>query len=797
MKRRPKVYVGMDVHKDTVTIAVLPEAAREPTLVMRMSHDPRGLRRMLGRLAREHEVRACYEASGAGYVLERKIRAWGHECEIVAPSLIPRRPGERRKHDRKDAEELARLYRAGELVTIRVPTEREERVRDLVRCRPIRERWQQVSKVLGGFRICMPIPCQFARGSTVLLFLLTTSCGDGGTEPAPPQNQAPTAVGSIAAVSLVVGGAAVTDVAGNFSDPDGDALAYEAVSSDTGVAVVAASGSEVTVTGVAVGQTTITVTAADPAGLSATQSYAATVMNRPPVATAVPEEQIQTVGDTVSGIDVSTWFTDPDGDSLAYAASSADTAVATAQVDGSLMNLVARSQGRTTVTVTATDPGDLSIALEIPLKVLAPNRPPEITDPVGTVRLVVGEELSGMYIPEFFTDPDGDSLTYAASSADTAVATAEIDGLFMTLFARSQGTTTITVTATDPGGLSAAQKITVNVVLAIPNQPPVLRKRILPVSVFAGDTAFVVAMDSVFIDPDGDPLAYAAVSSDTMIATSTVVGPAVWRWPDAPGLIVLGVAAGDIRVRVSATDPLGAVAEHVFEVTVNASAAPTVTSTIPTQDILTGGVAVLAVNSYFDNAHWTESFSYNTEVAHVNDIAVFAEETRLYISTWNYSELPPDTVATALLSVTAFNPFGSATQDSLLVRVHREEYATLPGLRAKENGTLSAVAANLTLTTCVKAASIRLAGLDAIVWSEWQRALEPTEIEPMPPSDAWITVQDNNRISTATGEGGSLCPLDLDDDSLPRGRYRLIGLFGVAGDPPKHYRTNSISRGGK
>ena len=135
MKKKTKVYVGMDVHKDTVTIAVLPEGAREPTLVKRMSHDPRGLRRMLNRLAREHEVRACYEASGAGYVLERKSRAWGHACEIVAPSLIPRRPGERRKHDRKDAEELARLYRAGELVTIRVPTEREERVRDLVRCR--------------------------------------------------------------------------------------------------------------------------------------------------------------------------------------------------------------------------------------------------------------------------------------------------------------------------------------------------------------------------------------------------------------------------------------------------------------------------------------------------------------------------------------------------------------------------------------------------------------------------------------------------------------------------------------
>ncbi len=135
MKKKTKVYVGMDVHKDSVMIAVLPEGAREPTLVKRLSHDPRGLRRLLDRLGREQEVHACYEASGAGYVLERTIRSWGYECEIVAPSLIPRRSGERRKHDRKDAEELARLYRTGELVTIRVPTEREERVRDLVRCR--------------------------------------------------------------------------------------------------------------------------------------------------------------------------------------------------------------------------------------------------------------------------------------------------------------------------------------------------------------------------------------------------------------------------------------------------------------------------------------------------------------------------------------------------------------------------------------------------------------------------------------------------------------------------------------
>ncbi len=130
-----KLYVGMDVHKDSVMIAVLAEGASEPTVVRRLPNDARKLRRFLDRVARDGEVRACYEASGAGYVLERAIRSWGYRCEIVAPSLIPQRPGDRRKHDKKDAVQLAHLYRSGELVTIRIPTAQEERVRDVVRCR--------------------------------------------------------------------------------------------------------------------------------------------------------------------------------------------------------------------------------------------------------------------------------------------------------------------------------------------------------------------------------------------------------------------------------------------------------------------------------------------------------------------------------------------------------------------------------------------------------------------------------------------------------------------------------------
>lgn len=129
------IWIGMDVHKDTVMVAVFKDRRSEPEIVQQLHNDPRKLRRFFERWAKHGEIRSCYEASGAGYVLHREITEWGYDCEVIAPSLIPIRPGERRKHDRRDAMQLARLYRAGELTPIRIPSANEERVRDLVRCR--------------------------------------------------------------------------------------------------------------------------------------------------------------------------------------------------------------------------------------------------------------------------------------------------------------------------------------------------------------------------------------------------------------------------------------------------------------------------------------------------------------------------------------------------------------------------------------------------------------------------------------------------------------------------------------
>jgi transposase len=129
------LFVGLDVHKESISISVLEEHGRLPRPCIKMPNDPTKLRRMFGRLKKEGSIRACYEAGPCGYEIYRMLRSMGIDCEVIAPSLIPVRTGDRIKTDRRDAEKLARLLRAGELTPVRVPGEEEESVRDLVRCR--------------------------------------------------------------------------------------------------------------------------------------------------------------------------------------------------------------------------------------------------------------------------------------------------------------------------------------------------------------------------------------------------------------------------------------------------------------------------------------------------------------------------------------------------------------------------------------------------------------------------------------------------------------------------------------
>jgi len=155
MQQNSKVFVGLDTSKLKISVAVAEDGRQgEVRFLGDIDNTPETVRRLVHKLASRHgELLFCYEAGPTGYGLQRQIAALGHECAVIAPSLIPKRPGERVKTNRRDALTLARLHRAGELTAIWVPDPGHEAVRELVRAREaamadLREKRQQLQSFL-------------------------------------------------------------------------------------------------------------------------------------------------------------------------------------------------------------------------------------------------------------------------------------------------------------------------------------------------------------------------------------------------------------------------------------------------------------------------------------------------------------------------------------------------------------------------------------------------------------------------------------------------------------------------
>ena len=131
------IFVGLDVHKATISAAIAHgerggEVRHLGTIPNRADH----VRRLVEKLGRDgRQLHFCYEAGPCGYGLHRQLTELGHDCMVVAPSLIPVKTGDRVKTDRRDGIMLAKLHRAGELTAVWVPDAAHEAMRDLVRAR--------------------------------------------------------------------------------------------------------------------------------------------------------------------------------------------------------------------------------------------------------------------------------------------------------------------------------------------------------------------------------------------------------------------------------------------------------------------------------------------------------------------------------------------------------------------------------------------------------------------------------------------------------------------------------------
>ena len=135
MDENIKFFVGLDVHKDTIAVAVA-EAGREPArLIGSIAHDVVKLRKLLARYGEPARVLVVYEAGPTGYGLQRELARRGYQCQVIAPSLIPKRAGDRIKTDSRDGLRLAELSRAGELRAVWIPDPADEAIRDLARAR--------------------------------------------------------------------------------------------------------------------------------------------------------------------------------------------------------------------------------------------------------------------------------------------------------------------------------------------------------------------------------------------------------------------------------------------------------------------------------------------------------------------------------------------------------------------------------------------------------------------------------------------------------------------------------------
>ncbi|MXW68027.1 MAG: hypothetical protein F4Z72_13635, partial [Gemmatimonadales bacterium] len=461
----------------------------------------------------------------------------------------------------------------------------------------------------------------------------------------PPTNRAPVIESAIPAREVVAGDSAAVRVSPHFSDPDSDALTYSATSSNRNFATVSASNDTVWIKGVSKGSADITVTAADPRGLSVSQDFKVTVSqgNAAPEVVSAIAAMAFPAGDSMV-VDVSPHFRDPDGDALTYEGQSSNEAAATVRVNGSKLTVTGVSPGESQVTVTARDAHGALVSQAFTVRVL--NEPPVVLKPIPAMTLAPAE-YALVDLSEHFSDPAGDDLEYGAASLDEGVATVQVWEDRLTVTGVLRGHSPVTVTAEDEYGAS----VSLEFVVTVPNRAPERLGTIPDRTIERGDTASV-AVPGYFGDLEGDTLTYTAASSDGDVLAVGMIGDRA-RFE--------GLRKGSANVTVTADDGHGGRTDQGFVVTVEgANGPPEAVGAIPALTVARGEMAVVDASPHFRDP---DGDTLRYEASSSNEAAATVKVSGSEVSVTGVSR------GESRVTVTARDPEGASVSQAFLVTV--------------------------------------------------------------------------------------------------------------------------------
>ena len=486
----------------------------------------------------------------------------------------------------------------------------------------------------------------------------------------------PVPVNTILNTTIKVGGTGVgysgvfvlSDVSSYFAHPDGDTMTYSASLSDTSVGTVSWSGTTLSITAVAEGSATVTVTATDSRDATGTHTFTLTVLaNTAPTTVGTIPTQTVSLSGSAGTVNLSNYFSDPDGNPLTYTATSSNISKATVSLSGATLTITGVATGWTTITVNVTDTSNAAAQQSFSVNVVS-NRSPISVGPIPNQTVRVGETAGTVDLSSYFSDPDGNPLTYSATSSNTSKATVSVSGATLTLTAVAAGSATISVTATDPSNASRSRSFyatvlasnTVNRVGTIPNQTVALSETV---------TA-TVDVSGYFSGPVDDTLTYSATSSNTSRATVSL---------SAATLTITGVAAGSSTIRVTATSSQNTSATQSFSVQVYSNRAPSIVATIPAMQIVNSGSDAVYLVNYFSDADGnTLTYTASSSNATLVEVSIGGVDNST-LTIW------ANGLTTATITVTATDTSSATATQSFSVQVVSSFAAdTVPGLSGQE-----------------------------------------------------------------------------------------------------------------